>query len=87
MMMNVEYVFGLKHLITELTRICNNSESAIDLILVTDYEKVCQSGVLSDAISDHLITYSTRKVNRAPVNNRNTFLMHFCKYYNKDQFI
>ena len=37
---------------------CNNSEFAIDLILVIDLEKVCQSGVLNIGItvSDHLIT-------------------------------
>ena len=34
---------------------CNTSESAIDLILVT--QKVCQSGVLNVGISAHLITY------------------------------
>ena len=44
---NFERVFGFKQLITEPTRVCNNGESAIDLILVTYHEKVCQSGVLS----------------------------------------
>ena len=29
-------------------------------MLVTDHEKVCQSGVLNIGISDHLITYCTR---------------------------
>jgi len=31
-----------------------------------------QSGVLSVGISDHLITYCTGKVNRAPNNTQNT---------------
>ena len=65
----------------------NNSESAIELILVTDHEKVCQSGVLYVGISDHLITYCTRKVNRAPANKHNTFRMRCCKHYSKDMFI
>ena len=76
----------LKQLITEPTRVCNNSESAIDLILVTDHEKVCQSGVLNVGISDHLITYCTRKVNRAHV-SKHTFRMRCSKHYSKDMFI
>ena len=84
---NFERVFGFKQLITEPTRVCNNSESAIDLILVTDHEKVCQSGVLTVGISDHLITYCTRKVNKAPVNKHNTVRMCCSKHYSKDLFI
>ena len=34
---------------------CINSESAIDLILVSDHEKVCQSGDLSVGLSDHML--------------------------------
>ena len=79
--------YGFKQLISEPTRVCNNSESTIDLILVTDHEKVCQSGVLSVNISDHLITYCTRKVNRTPVNKHNTLQMRCFKYYNNDQFL
>ena len=52
-----------------------------------DHEKVCQSGVLSVAISDHLIPYYTRKVNRAPVNKHTTFRMRYCKHYNNGQLI
>ena len=71
-----ERVFGFTQLITEPTSACNNSESANNLsCLVTDREKVCQSGVLGIGISDHLITYCARKVNRALVNKHNTFGM------------
>ena len=66
---------------------CNTSESAINLSsLVTDHEKVCQSGVVNIGISDHSITYCARKVNSALVNKHNTFGMRCCKHYNKDQF-
>ena len=84
---NFERVFGYKQLITEPTRMCDNSESAIDLILVTDHEKVCQSGVLNVGINDHLITYCTRKVITAPVNKHNTVRMRCTKHYSKDLFI
>ena len=53
---------GLKQLIVVPTRVCINKASAIDLILVSDPEKVCQSGVLCVGISGHLLTYCTRKV-------------------------
>ena len=55
---NFERVFGFSQLITEHTRVSNNSESAI--------EKVCQLCILRVGISENLITYCTRKVNRAP---------------------
>ena len=79
-----ERVLGFKQFITEPTRVCNNSESAIDLILVTDHEKLCQLGVLSVGISDHLITYCKRKVDRVPVNKHNIFRMCELKHYSKD---
>ena len=79
--------FGFKQLITEPTRVCNNSESAIDLILVNDHEKVCQSGVVNVGISDYLTTYCTRKVNKAPVNKHNTVRMRCSKHYSKYLFI
>ena len=66
---------------------CNNSESVIYLILVTDHEKVCLSGVLNVGISDHLITYCTRKLNKAPVNKHNTVRMRGSKHCSKDLFI
>ena len=37
---NFGRVFGFTQLITQPTRVCNNIESAIYLILVTDHEKV-----------------------------------------------
>ena len=51
---------------------------------MTDHEKMCQSGVLSVGISDHLITYC---LNRVPVNKNDTFRMCCSKHYNKDKFI
>ena len=48
---------------------------------------MCQSGLLSVGISDHLITYCTRKVNRAPVNKHNTFQIRCSKHHSKHMFI
>ena len=57
------HLIGLKQLIEEPIPVCTNSESSIYQILVSDHEKVCQSGVLSVGISVHVLTYCTRKVN------------------------
>ena len=84
---NFEHAFGLKQLIVEPTRVCINKASAIDLILVSDPEKVCQSGVLCVGISDHLLTYCTRKVTRAYVNKHKTILIRSSKKYSQEQFI
>ena len=61
-------------------------ESAIDQILVSDPEKVCQSGV-SLGMSDHLLPYCTRKVTRAYVNKHKTIRIRSSKKYSKEQFI
>ena len=50
--------------------LCNNSGSAIDLILVTDHQKVCKSGVLNVGISDNLkkkLTVSWHTPNRVNI--------------------
>ena len=74
-------------MITYPTRVCNNCDSSIDLILVTGHEKVCQSRVQSVDISDNLITYYTRRVPRSPINKHTTFRMRCCKHNSIDQFI
>ena len=66
---------------------CINKASAIDLILVSDPEKVCQSGVICVGISDHLLTYCTRKVTRAYVNKHKTIRIRSSKNYSQEQFI
>ena len=51
--------------------VCNNSESAIDLILVTDHEKACLCVAIRSAVPlrlcKHLITYSLLGGNRYDV--------------------
>ncbi len=57
-------MFDLTQLISDSTRITNTSASCIDLILVSDKDKITQSGVISIGISDHFLTFCTRKVSR-----------------------
>ena len=55
-------LFNLKQLNNEPTRITENTSSVIDLILCSDVSKVCQSGTIPVGISDHLVTFFTRKI-------------------------
>lgn len=63
---------GLTQLINDPTRINDHSQTVIDLIMVSDTCKISQKGVIVYGISDHFLTYCTRKVRRSPVNCHNS---------------
>ena len=48
---------NLSQLIKEPTRITDQSSTLIDLILVSNPDKICNSGVIQSGISDHNIIY------------------------------
>ena len=52
----------LTQLITEPTRITENSRTLIDVILTNSYNRVVDSGVLHLGISDHSLIYVIRKI-------------------------
>lgn len=54
-------VSGLQQLITEPTRVVINSQSLLDLILVSDCRMICQSCVLGVGFSDHNAVICTCK--------------------------
>ena len=51
----------LSQIITELTRITEQSKSLIDVILVNNQHRIVDSGVVSLSISDHSLIYSVLK--------------------------
>ena len=55
---------GQKQLINVPPRVTDTCVSILDLIMVTDPDNICQFGVLNVGLSDHLITYCTRKVKK-----------------------
>lgn len=77
--------FGLTQLIQEPTRICDTTQSTIDLILVSDPLTISQSGVLIYGISDHFLTYCTRKLQRVTFNSHKTIKIRSLKNYNADK--
>jgi len=68
------------------TRVCNTSQSTIDLVLVSDVQKITQSGVIACGMSDHMVTYCTRKVCKQQVNCHNSVNIRSVKYYTKELF-
>ena len=79
------HMFNFKQIITDYTRV-SNSSSIIDLILVSDREKISQSGVINVGLSDHSIIYCTRKVSKECINKHNFVKVRSLKNYNKEDF-
>ena len=58
-------LFKFSQVITDFTRVTSNSSTTIDLIFVSDVERITQHGVIPNAISDHDMTFVTRKIHRS----------------------
>jgi endonuclease/exonuclease/phosphatase family metal-dependent hydrolase len=65
------HMFHFNQLISEPTRICSTSSTTIDLILVSDHDKISQSGVISTSFSDHNMIYCTRKLSKSFIGSHN----------------
>ena len=81
------YTFGLTPLIDEPSRVTSTSSSIIDLICVSHTDNVLQSGVLPFGLSDHCITYCTRKVPKQFFGTHNTVKVRSLKNYTCEKFI
>ena len=79
-------MFNLKQLITAATRVTSSSSSLIDQILSNCCEKICQSGTISIGLSDHFLTYMTRKVVKGQISKHNFVKLRSMKHYSKDDF-
>ena len=79
-------MFNLTQLITEATRVTSSSSSLIDHILSNSCEKICQSGTISIGLSDHFLTFMTRKVVKGQISKHNFVKIRSLKRYNKDDF-
>ena len=76
-----------KHLINSPTRVTESSSTCIDHIFANKTERICQSGVIVSGLSDHYITYCTRKVYREQINKHNTVKIRSLKNYCNNTFI
>jgi hypothetical protein len=84
---NLTELHNFKQLIKKPTRVTDTSSSCIDHIFVNKSEKVCQSGVIESGISDHFITFCTRKINNEILNKHNTVNARSMKNYCSEIFI
>lgn len=84
---NFLHLCGLKQLFGVPTRVTDTCASILDLIMVTDPDNMCQFGVLNVGLSDHLITYCTRKVKKFQINKNNSVRIRSLKHYSKDRFV
>ena len=80
-------LFDFTQLIKDPTRVTTTSKSVIDHILCNVGEKVCQSGVISLGLSDHYLTFCTRKSTKCTFNKHNNVKIRSTKEYDKDSFI
>lgn len=77
---------GFDQIIKEPTRVDANSKSTIDHILCNSLNKVCQSGVIPIGLSDHFITFCSRKTVKGIFACHNTVKMRVMKHYSVDIF-
>lgn len=85
---NFNQLFGLKQLIVEPTRVCIDSKSTLDLIIVSDQENICQSGLLNIGFSDHMVTYCTCKKSKILLEPGNNYMkVRPMKQYSKERFV
>lgn len=84
---NILNMFSLKQLIAEPTRITASSSSLIDHILCNNEDKVSQSGVIKVGISDHFLTFCTRKTTKENTGKQSIVRVRSMKHYSKEKFI
>ena len=80
-------LFGCKQLIESPTRITETCSSLLDHIITNNSEKICQSGVLDIGLSDHLITFCSRKIIRGQIGKHKTIKIRSLKNYSVHDFL
>ena len=78
---------GLHQLITEPTRISENSSTLLDHVLTNAIEKTSQSGIIDIGLSDHQLIFCTRKVIRNKFAKHKMMKIRSMRGYTKDKFL
>ena len=76
---------GLSQIISEPTRISQNSNSLIDHIIVSNPINIIKCGVIPVGFSDHCMTFCTRKINRTCINMHNFVKLRSLKNYTSEK--
>ena len=80
-------IFNCKQLVNSPTRVTDKTSTLLDHIFTNNSDKFCQSGVLPVGLSDHYITYCTRKIIRGYVGTHNTIKIRSLKNYSTVDFL
>ena len=78
---------GLKQLIESPTRVTENTSSLLDHILTNSHDKISQAGVIDAGLSDHQITYCTRKIIKEKFNEHKDITIRSLKNYSEEAFV
>ena len=78
---------GFTQLINTPTRVTANTSSLIDHIYTNNRDKVSQAGVIETGISDHFITYCTRRKPKDIIGKHTTIKIRSMKNYTKESFV
>ncbi|CAL4126382.1 unnamed protein product, partial [Meganyctiphanes norvegica] len=78
---------GFTQLINKPTRVTSTTESLIDHIYTNNKDKISQSGVIESGISDHFITFCTRKTTREILGKHTKIKMKSMKDYSKESYV
>ena len=76
--------FNMTQVIKDSTRVTDTTKSIIDLIMVSDADKISQQGVLPSGLSDHFIIYCTWKLVKSLLNKHHTTIIRSMKHYSKE---
>ena len=71
-------------MIKEITQETDTTQSCIDHIFTNNEKKISQAGVIITGLSDHYITYCTRKSIIAPLGKHNTVKIRSLRNYSID---
>lgn len=84
--MNVTSTANIKQLITEPTRITEDSETLLDQVYISDENKVIDSGVDHIGISDHSLVHVTIGNVKINKNGHKYHISRKYKHFNNDDF-
>ena len=77
---------GFSQLITQPTRVCETTQTTIDLILTSDRSRISSKGVIACGLSDHYMIFCTRKKLKQKAGCHKTVISRDLKNYSSEAF-
>ena len=77
---------GLRQLLTGPNRITESTSTLLDHILTNSADRVSQSGILEIGLSDHMLTYCTRKITRKKLFEHKYIQIRSLKNYSQENY-